>query len=58
MICCPDKVVKRENMFFWRGRFYSGLVCPEHNSLWDNPEDSFFEGVRKSNEVAQEKEKE
>lgn len=32
-------------MFFWRGRVFSGLVCPTCKSLWDNPDDSFEEHV-------------
>lgn len=42
---CEKKMVKKPNMFHWRGRFFSGLVCPDCNSLWDDPEDSFAEHV-------------
>lgn len=30
-------------MFYWRGRFFSGLVCC--GALWDNPADSFEKHV-------------
>lgn len=33
------------NMFYWRGRSFSGLVNPETKALYDNPEDSFMEYV-------------
>lgn len=39
----PQEV--RPNMFYWRGRYFSGLVCVPCNSLRDNPEDSFEEHV-------------
>lgn len=35
----------RPRMFFWRGRYFSGLVDVEANSLYDNPEDSFAQHV-------------
>jgi len=31
----------KPNMFYWRGKYFSGLVCKECNSLFDNPKDSF-----------------
>lgn len=36
----------REGSFFYRGRVFSGLYCVEHNSIWDNPKDSFFQYVK------------
>lgn len=36
----------RRNMFYWRGKWFSGLVDPDTNALYDNPDDSFLEYVR------------
>lgn len=30
-------------MFYWRGRYFSGLVDVKTNALYDDPEDSFNE---------------
>jgi len=38
----------REKMFYWRGRWFTGLVDPETNALFDNPDDSFMNYVRKN----------
>ena len=35
----------RENMFYWRGLWFSGLVDTETNALYDNPDDSFLKHV-------------
>lgn len=43
---CDSKLVVKENMFFYRGRFFTGLVCEPCNALYDNPEDSFWEYVK------------
>lgn len=34
---------RRENMFYWRGRYFHGLVDVKENSLYDDPMDSFNE---------------
>ncbi len=34
---------RRPNMFYWRGRYFSGLVDVKTNALYDDPEDSFNE---------------
>jgi hypothetical protein len=44
--CCDDKLVVKQNMFFWKGKYFSGLVCEEHNSLFENPEDSLMDHIR------------
>ncbi len=36
-----NELVRKEGMFHWRGRFFSGLVDEEVKALYDNPEDSF-----------------
>ena len=38
-------MVRRPGMFYWRGRSFSGLVCEQCKSLWDDPADSFAERV-------------
>lgn len=38
----------RPNMFYWRGRWFSGLVDIENNALYDNPDDSFLEYVKET----------
>ena len=38
-------LVRRPNMFHWRGTFFSVLVDIESNALYDDPEDSFAECV-------------
>lgn len=48
---CPKcgGIMKPEpRTFHWRGVYFAGLVCKPCNGLWDNPEDSFFGGVKKS----------
>ena len=45
---CTGKLVVKENMFYWRGRYFTGLVCETCNALWDNPEDSFEDYVRET----------
>jgi len=34
---------RRERHFYWRGRFFSGLVDVKNNALYNDPEDSFAE---------------
>lgn len=39
-VLCEMEV--KPQMFFWRGRSFTGLICPNHpKNLWDNPDDSF-----------------
>ena len=38
---CEDKLIVEKNMFYWRGRLFTGLVCLSCDALYDNPEDSF-----------------
>lgn len=42
---CSSLLVRKPNMFHWRGTFYHGLVCEPCNALWDDPTDSFMSGV-------------
>lgn len=47
---------RRPKMFYWRGRYFSGLVDVAANVLYDDPEDSFadhvgFEGLCKSRDL-------
>jgi len=32
---------RRPNQFYWRGRYFPGLVDVKANALYDHPEDSF-----------------
>ena len=36
-----NKLERKPGMFFWRGRYFHGLVTD--NALYDDPEDSFME---------------
>jgi ribosomal protein L40E len=38
---CGSVLERRPSMFYWRGRFFHGLVCVPCNALWDDPTDSF-----------------
>jgi len=49
---CGSTLVRKPNMFFWRGTWFQGLVCEVCNSLWDDPEDSFIAHIT-STELAQ-----
>ena len=42
---CSHQLVRKPEMFYWRGRFFHGMVCEECNALYDDAEDSFFEHV-------------
>ena len=42
---CGAALERRANMFYWRGRFFHGLVCTPCNALWDDPTDSFEQHV-------------
>ena len=46
---CYSELVVKEKMFFWRGRYFTGLVCENCKTFWDNPEDSFekYVGIKK-----------
>lgn len=44
--CCPkcgNEMILKDNMFHWRGKWMSGLVCEKCNALYDNPKESFME---------------
>lgn len=43
---CRAPLERRERMFHWRGRSFRGLVCGPCNALWEDPTDSFLEGVK------------
>lgn len=43
---CQSEMILKENMFFWRGKYLSGLVCEKCNALYDNPKESFIEYVK------------
>lgn len=45
---CYGMLGVRTNCFFWRGNYFSGLVCVPCNILYDNPEDSFMQAVARS----------
>jgi len=36
-----NKLIRKPNMFAWRGQSFHGLVDVEKNALYDDPEDSF-----------------
>ena len=36
---------RKANMFFWRGRYFHGLVDVKENALYDDPTDSFADYV-------------
>lgn len=38
-------LVYKENMFYWRGDWFPGLVDEENNALYDHPDDSFNKRV-------------
>jgi hypothetical protein len=40
-----NKLTRRPNCFYWRGRSFSGLVDEKANALYDDPEDCFMEAV-------------
>lgn len=42
---CGGAFERRADQFFWRGKFFHGLVCAPCNSLWDDPDDSFEAAV-------------
>lgn len=39
---CNDPMEATPGTFYWRGRYFAGLVCKRCNALYDNPKDSFF----------------
>jgi DNA-directed RNA polymerase subunit M/transcription elongation factor TFIIS len=43
---CNNKMIVKDAMFFWRGKYLSGLVCETCNALYDNPNDSFMDYVK------------
>ena len=43
---CQSEMILKENMFFWREKYLSGLVCEKCNALYDNPKESFIEYVK------------
>ena len=47
---CGKAFEVRANMFYWRGRYFTGLVCGDCNSLWNNPSDSFYAYVKQTAE--------
>lgn len=51
---CDHPKERRQNMFYWRGRYFRGLVCPICNSLWDDPADSFMAHVTATSATASE----
>ena len=36
---------RKANMFFWRGRYFTGLVDVKTNALYDDPSDSFAKHI-------------
>ncbi len=47
---CQEEMKVKPGMFYWRGKYYSGLVCEKCNTLHDNPEDSFEKAVTETKE--------
>lgn len=47
---CDDPLDERDAMYHWRGRYFSGLVCPNCNALWPvgDGHRQFVEAVRAS----------
>jgi hypothetical protein len=43
---CGTPLEIRAAQFYWRGRYFTGLVCKPCNALFDNPRDSFFAHVK------------
>jgi len=48
---CKKELVVKDAMFFWRGHYFTGLVCEECKALYDNPDDSFLAHVKKTAEA-------
>src|SRR5687767_9791822 len=42
---CGGPQVEKENAFYWRGRWFNGIVCEKDNILSDHPDDSFLAAV-------------
>jgi hypothetical protein len=42
---CGTAMERYPNQFYWRGRFFHGLVCVPCNAFWDDPTDSFEQHV-------------
>jgi len=40
-----NELIRKEAMFNWRGKSFSGLVDEGRMALYDNPEDSFADHV-------------
>ncbi len=40
-----NRLERRADMFYWRGRYFSGLIDAEANALYDDPADSFAAAV-------------
>lgn len=38
---CRIEMIVKLDVFYYKGRFFSGLVCEKCNALYDNPKDSF-----------------
>jgi hypothetical protein len=38
---CGTEMESRNDMFYYRGRYFPGLVCVKCNALYDDPSDSF-----------------
>lgn len=45
---CGNKMIVKEKCFYWRGIYFSGLVCEKCNALYNNPADSFMDHVAQS----------
>ena len=40
---CKEPCNLKNNMFYFRGRYFTGWVCKPCNALYQNKEDSMFE---------------
>lgn len=48
-----NRLERMEAMFFWRGRYFPGLVDVAEKALYDDPEDSFADHVGMQSALAQ-----
>jgi len=42
---CENPLESSDNMYYWRGRRFKGLVCKKCKALYDDPSDSFQDYV-------------
>lgn len=42
---CGESLVMRDNQFYLRGEYYSGLICEKCNALWSIEGNNIFEPI-------------